>query len=500
MSRFVIANRRARKFTDPEKKTSREALDKAFLTFAPNVNVVHDNQPHDLALRRVVVFDADPVEMAAKKQTLPTDVLLEPEILHWPDKVYPRDLARMRRVAAAERALVGFGVDLPVEVKGAGQPLEHATTVLVLQAWGGIRRVLEGETDKNGHVTFSYGWFYRPVALIVIPYASYWSVVVRGPRDPVAVNCPPLPASGPLAWWHEIMGIKDFDLQRGDGIRVGVVDSGVGPHPNLSHVGSIGAFIDGDFDPQGGADVDSHGSHVCGIIGARPSASAEYGGMAPGATLCSARVFPPGQGANQGDIANAIDEVSKIQHADLINMSLGSSEPSQIILDAIQDALERGTLCVCAAGNEGKAVGYPAAFEQTLAVSALGLLGWAPDGTLSATRIPEEEAKFGDEGLFLANFSCFGPEVSCAAGGVGIISTVPERHGLGKPYAAMDGTSMASPAACGALAVMLSKDDDYKQLPRDQTRAEMARTILRRHCRDIGLSGDYQGRGVPDVG
>jgi subtilisin len=238
---------------------------------------------------------------------------------------------------------------------------------------------------------------------------------------------------------------------------------------------------------------------VCGIIGARPVSPGHYGGIAPGVDLYVARVFPPDGGANQGDIVLAIDALSRTHQVDLINMSLGAEQGSQIERDAIQDALERGTLCICAAGNSSGAVGYPAAFSETVAISALGLLGWAPEGTSSAGRLPEEPEKFGDEGLFLANFSCFGPEISATAPGVGYISTVPARHGLSAPYAAMDGTSMASPAACGALAALLSQDTDYQTMPRDQTRAEMARTILRRRCRDIGLEPDYQGRGVPDA-
>jgi subtilisin len=195
----------------------------------------------------------------------------------------------------------------------------------------------------------------------------------------------------------------------------------------------------------------------------------------------------------------AIDELSKTHQVDLINMSLGAEQGSRIELDAIQDALERGTLCVCAAGNESGAVAYPAAFSETVAISALGQLGWAPEGTLAAGKLPEQTDKFGDEGLYLANFSCFGPEITATAPGVGYISTVPEQHGLSAPYAAMDGTSMASPAACGALAVLLSQDTAYQTMPRDETRAEMARTILRRRCQDIGLEPDYQGRGVPDA-
>jgi hypothetical protein len=44
---------------------------------------------------------------------------------------------------------------------------------------------------------------------------------------------------------------------------------------------------------------------------------------------------------------------------------------------------------------------------------------------------------------------------------------------------------------------MLGADAAYKVLPRDQTRAERARQILRGSLRDIGLSPAYQGGGMP---
>lgn len=499
MSKFVITNRRARKFRDADKQDSRSALDNALATLGSNVRILSDTQPRDLTLRRVVLFEAEAAEIATKAQLLPEDVLLEPEILHWTDTVLPLDLRKVQRATVAEPFLVGFGADLSAEVTGGGQPLENAEVILVLQTWGKIQRTLAGHTDANGKVKFSFGWFFRPMALVVIPAGNFWSAVVRGPSDPVTIDCPALPAEGPLAWWHETLGITTFDSQRGGSIRVGVVDSGVGPHPCLDHVTTLGAYINGDFDAQGGADSGSHGSHVCGIIGARPVSAGHYGGISPGVELYSARVFPPDGGANQGDIALAIDELSRTNQVDLINMSLGADQGSKIELDAIQDALERGTLCVCAAGNANGAVSYPAAFSETVAISALGQLGWAPEGTLAAGKLPEEPDMYGDDGLYLANFSCYGPEVGATAPGVGFISTVPARYGLSTPYAAMDGTSMASPAACGALAILLSQDADYRAMPRDETRAEMARIILRRRCRDIGLDSDYQGRGVPDA-
>lgn len=111
-----------------------------------------------------------------------------------------------------------------------------------------------------------------------------------------------------------------------------------------------------------------------------------------------ARVFGPGErGANQGDIASAIEHLSMVREADLVNLSLGAVHRSEIEHDAIVEALETGTLCLCAAANSAGPVQYPAAFEEAVAVSALGLQGWGPDGTLSASRCPVEKDRYGNE-------------------------------------------------------------------------------------------------------
>src|SRR5687768_11624977 len=85
MARYVMANRRAGKFSDSQKLASREAIETGFRrSFSASVDVVSDLNPDDALARRVMVFDADPEEVAAKALTLSADVIVEPEILHFP--------------------------------------------------------------------------------------------------------------------------------------------------------------------------------------------------------------------------------------------------------------------------------------------------------------------------------------------------------------------------------------------------------------------------------
>jgi subtilisin family serine protease len=494
-TRFVMANRRAGKI-GTARQVSRFAIDRVFASIAPSVDLLADNNPENTSARRVVVFDADPAEVRAK--VTDPNVLVEPEILHWTDVIPPPGLGGPIPMGAPP-AMLGTST-ARIDVTGNSQPLANATVMLYLIDESGSK-MLRTLTDAQGHAELNVSVTATLSAYVVIPAGEYWTMVKRGPSLAETIDCPPLPANGPLGWWHDFLGITAFDPTLGQGIKVGVIDTGCGPHPFLSHVTDAGSFIDGAMigPPDPKKDVDSHGSHVCGIIGARPSGNA-YAGIAPGASLYCARVFPGAeQPANQGDIAKAIDTLSGNLGVDLINMSLGATAPSQIEHDSITDAYEGGTLCICAAGNDSSAVNWPAQFVECAAVSAIGVPGWGPAGSLAASRLPIAADRFGHGGYFLANFSSFGPQLLCAGSGVGIISTVPERYRLKAPYLAMDGTSMASPAVTGALAALLSKSPAYTALARNRSRAESARAILRQACQDLGLDLQYQGLGVPKV-
>jgi subtilisin len=487
------------------------SLDATLLSVEPGINILSDNQPNDPYARRVVLFEADPAEVQAKVND--PNVLIEPEILHWYGPTPPADLIPTQLLSAEitgamlnqnlppSPALLA-GASMTVVVQGGGRPL-YGATVLLYASGTNLPQPITVVTDRNGTAVFPLPVGAIPSALVAIPAGGFWTMVKRAPSMNETIACVPLPTDGPLGWWHKVLGQRAFDETAGKGIKVGVIDTGCGPHPCLAHVHLVGAFINDDqLPPAETTDVDSHGTHVSGIIGAHPLSDptyrGQYGGVAPGVDLFVARVFATaGKGANQADIANAIDALSRTEGVDLINMSLGSRQPSQIERDTIIDAYERGTVCVCAAGNDASAVNWPGAFPECVAVSALGVLGWGPDGSLASTRLPTSSTMLGKNNLYLANFSSFGPEVLCTGPGVGIISTVPARYGLEAPYLAMDGTSMASPAVCGALAVALAGSTAYAAEPRAKSRSDLAKQLLRNICQDVGLALPMQGLGVP---
>ncbi len=503
MARFVMASRRAGKFSKEEKNAAVSTFESfAESRVAPAARTMTQVSVKKTTDRRIAVFDADPVEVSALQRDLPSDVMLEPEMLYRPSPVLPLGDFGARRISPqGTTSVFGGGETLTLRVRGSGGPLAHAEAHLSLTSAFGIGDRLSGVSDADGSVVFHFPNFLQPVEAIVVPYAGHWTMLVRGPRGTMRVRCPKLPSNGPRNWWHRAAGLLTSDgVSLGEGINVGVIDTGCGPHPNLDHVVQAGAVINGAHDAQAtaGEDVDAHGTHVCGIIGARHRERSEFQGIAPASALTSVRVFPDAAGANQGDIAQAIEVLSKDHAADLVNLSLGGPA-SEILHDAIIDALERGTLCIAAAGNSAGPVEFPAGHAEVVAVSALGILGMAPDGSLSAARVPQDPDLIGQHGAFLANFSCFGEEIEVASSGVGIISTVPARHGLAAPYAAFDGTSMASPAATATLSAILAREPSYQSMARNQTRAEFARAMLLQFTYDLGLSAEVQGRGLPNL-
>jgi hypothetical protein len=150
MARYVIANRRAGKFSAAAKADSRAEVATALATM-PFATIIHDTDPDDPLARRVTVVEADPGAMATHRVGLPPDVIVEPEIIHYLEWVPPRDVVPFRRQGAAPAA-VGEALFV-IRVTGGGQPLPFATVKLYVRGFGSTME-LTGQTDAAGQVPF----------------------------------------------------------------------------------------------------------------------------------------------------------------------------------------------------------------------------------------------------------------------------------------------------------------------------------------------------------
>lgn len=494
MTRFVITHRRAGKREAWQHRQARAALAEVLHGGAlADADVVAENAPEHDEARHVALFYADHEAVHAKVEH--PDLVVEPHMEHFAGRARAPEVGEADAEELAADA--GDGQELRIAVTDArGRPLA-GVDVFAFFGQAPDRRQVARRTDEQGRAVIRHDASPPLAHVAAVPRHSFWPMIHDGPARDLEFRCPALPAAERgVGWWHRGAGLARYAAPRGRGIRVGVIDTGCGPNANLAHVKNLGAVIDLALDENGGADARGHGSHVAGIIGARPREAGEYGGLAAGSTLHSVRVFGPTGGAHQGDIALALWAMAHEQRCHLINLSLGTGGRSEIEHDAVVDALEHGSLCICAGGNTGGDLEYPAAFDETVAVTALGRRNCGPAGSLAAHRVPDTPDRFGRNELYLANFSCCGPGVNACGAGVGIISTVRAGDRHPAPYAAYGGTSMATPYVTGVLAAALARDRRYKAMPRDHARARYARDRLRALCHDVGLAREYQGDGM----
>jgi subtilisin family serine protease len=211
---------------------------------------------------------------------------------------------------------------------------------------------------------------------------------------------------------------------RGEGMKVAILDTGINKnHPDL--IGNIrgGAnFTTSDINDY--EDRQGHGSHCAGIIGAVDNGLGVIG-VAPAVELYSVKVLGDnGQGSTDW-IVQGLDWCIANQ-IDIASMSLGcGGDPGPALHDAIKRARAAGIIIVVASGNESTQCGYPAAYEECIAVGAV------------------------DAAFEKASFSNFGTEVDVAAPGVDIFSTYKDGQ-----YAKLSGTSMATPMVTGCVAIV----------------------------------------------
>lgn len=487
MPHFVISHRRAGRIHTHQHARALDALEAALAGPLRTVSdLLHAHRPIERPDgRHVAIVETEPA--AVQEHAQHEDLIVEPLIEHHIGRARQADTGRAH--TREKQASATQERQLPVRVTDQqGRPLE-GLDVFADFGSGRTRQQSVVITDANGSASIGLDHNARIHELAVAPSAQWWPLVFEYPNDPLEVRMMPLPpAEQHLGWWHRRSGIEQFDPERGTGVRIGVIDSGLGQHPALSAVQNLGSIVDCRLDPDGGQDIRGHGTHVCGAIAARPDSPTKYGGLAPGATVRSLRVFGDSGSAHQADIALALHYMAHDQHCHLVNLSLGTTERSELVADAVADARQAGCLTICAAGNGNDAVEYPAALPDTVAVAALGIDGWGPAGSLVAHRKPDDPACCADS-WFIANFSSHGPEVDAAAPGVGIIATVP-----GGQYAAYSGTSMAAPQLTGLLAAALAGQPELLAAA-DSTRIEAMEKVLNGLLHDLGLAAELQGKG-----
>ncbi len=189
-------------------------------------------------------------------------------------------------------------------------------------------------------------------------------------------------------------------------------------------------FYDDDPDPRPRSD-DRHGTHVAGIA----CAGTDNGyGIAGVSWNCN--VMPIRAGVGRG-ITHGFEGLiyAVANGADIVNLSWGGDNISQLERIAVEYATEQGCLVVAAAGNLGGSQSfdhYPAAYDNVLAVAST------------------------DEDDKRSEFSNTGSWVDVSAPGSRILSLFPNQL-----YGIEDGTSMASPLVAGVAGLLKALRPDW---------------------------------------
>ncbi|MFC3505490.1 S8 family serine peptidase [Micromonospora krabiensis] len=270
----------------------------------------------------------------------------------------------------------------------------------------------------------------------------------------------------------------------GAGVKVGVIDTGVDQtHPDLAD--RVAAAENFTADPDA-VDRVGHGTHVASTIAGTAAASqGRYRGMAPGATLYSAKVCTI-EGCPESAILAGMTWAAQ-QGVKVANMSLGGTDSPETdpIEAALTDLTHRyGVLFVVAAGNSGQGgestIDSPGGVAEALTVGAVTKTGELAEFSGRGPRT-------GDAGIK--------PDVT--APGVGILAARSSASDLwpddaNPQYTSMNGTSMATPHVAGAAAILSQQHPDWTP--------ERIKSTLMAAAKPSATIGVYeQGAGFLDV-
>ena len=261
----------------------------------------------------------------------------------------------------------------------------------------------------------------------------------------------------------------------GAGVAVAILDTGLTIGPDFDSrtlAYNLNQRTGSVADPHG------HGTHIAGIIKGR-SATGAYVGIAPDATLISAKIAGDEGTALASDLLRGLQWVYDNRNGiagsgpiKVVSLSTTAAIPESYLTSALCAAVEKlwatGIVVVCAAGNRGKdrdATWYPPANDP------YAITVGATDERGSGTASDDLLASFSSRGR--TQDGRYKPDV--VAPGRRIVSTLaapdsiiaklyPERM-ADDGHIRLSGTSMAAPVVAGAIAVLRGR---FPQLTPDQ--------------------------------
>ncbi|MET9421358.1 S8 family serine peptidase [Streptomyces sp. NPDC006540] len=253
----------------------------------------------------------------------------------------------------------------------------------------------------------------------------------------------------------------------------------------------------------------SHGTHVAGITAANSLFGGKMNGAAPGAKIVSSRACTWSGGCTNIALTEGMADLVINRGVDIVNMSIGGLPPLNDGNNARSELYNRlidtyGVQLVISAGNSGpgtNTLGDPAVADKVISVGAsISKETWASNygsGVEKAyAMLPFSSRGPREDGGFTPTLTAPGAAVNTtqtwSPGG----PVAEAGYRLPPGYSMMQGTSMSSPQAAGAAALLLSA---AKQRGIELTPAKLRTALTSTAHRISGEQAHEQGAGLIDV-
>ncbi|MDH4317617.1 MAG: S8 family serine peptidase, partial [Desulfobulbaceae bacterium] len=343
---------------------------------------------------------------------------------------------------------------------------KHGTSILAHSRFTATKRlrIPPGKTVEEMVAIYSH----NPNVLYAEPNFIAYATFV--PNDPLF----------PYQWhldnddYGGIRMIKAWDMEPEPGgaslVTVAVIDTGVAYQDYIDYVQIGGSgkekavasyaqapdlaginflpgydFVNNDEHPN---DDDGHGTHVTGTIAQSTNNGIGVAGIAYKVSIMPIKVLDNTGSGTYFDVADGIYFASA-NGAQIINMSLGGSSPSETLELALKTTYEKGVTIVCASGNNGSdnTLIYPAAYDQYCIA-------------VGATRYDEAVSYYSNKGPSL-DLTAPGGDTTVDQNGDGYGDGILQQTFVGSDYTDFhyyffQGTSMATPHVSGVAALLIS--------------------------------------------
>ena len=312
--------------------------------------------------------------------------------------------------------------------------------------------------------------------------------------------------------WRDEAVVGETQMSGGQGekqdwkkrkVTVGVLDTGVGNHPDLW--GRVMGFQDFVGKNKLMYDDNGHGTHICGIIGGSGGVSGgRMKGMAPESRLVVGKVLDHNGDGMTKHMLEALDlilEVRKQYQIRVLNISVGIGEMSdkkkqEALQLKIEEVWSEGIVVVCAAGNKGPMDGSISAVSGSERVITVG----CHDGSYGKDN-PKRCSTYSGRGKFADRIRkpdvvAPGTDIRSCNVNYREINHLYGNQQFGKnmtkeAYVAKSGTSMATPIVTGAIALLLQK---FPDMSNEDVKRKLTYTAT-----DLGEPWNLQGWGMINV-